>query len=614
MKNIAFLYIALFLLSFSALAGNRSEQSGNQEAVLWFNIGVKAKDYAKKIEAYRKAVAYDTEFTEALYNLGLAYRRSNDLANAERYLLQALKSHKGNYAVRLKVAILYEIAQIYKSTGRLQDCEEALRGGLGLANETRIRTAILMELAHLMLQQERYQDAIVELNKARSLPAANVQKITRLLQIAEAEQKSLQLYQAATAAESRGEYNAAKRLFEELRSIQPDYKDVNAKIALYDSILQAHSKQETQALLYSQAQRQADAGNAQAAIGLFQKLLDEAGDYKDAKQQLSALQTQLAENTQRQQIDSQYNEALAALKQRDWPRAISLLENVLVLDANHPDARRKLRRAKRGLEARKLETLLADYYRQGLMALRKGRNDNARSALKKVLDINPNYRDVQVLWQQINPDSPATNQQAAAELIALASLADSLFLAGQVYFENKQWQEAVDVLEKANIIANDDPEIAELLAGAKAKLTSLNAIAASTSDRNSKRMLHVIATAFLLIGLPALGFVASPTMRAKYYMFRGNVLAAAQVYEKLLSKNPGRLRLYCLLANIYLATGRKDEQALKIFKMVSQLKLNTHDREKIDTVLAEHQLLQPKSSANPIDMLEQALLQDRQKR
>ena len=75
----------------------------------------------------------------------------------------------------------------------------------------------------------------------------------------------------------------------------------------------------------------------------------------------------------------------------------------------------------------------------------------------------------------------------------------------------------------------------------------------------------------------------------------------------------GLVRLYCQLANIYLETGRKDEQALKIFKMVSQLKLNTRDRERINTVLQEHQLLQAKSTTNPIDMLEQALMEDRKK-
>ena len=146
---------------------------------MWFNIGLKTKDTAKKIEAYREAVAYDPEFTEALYNLGLAYRANNSWPEAERYLLEALQSRQGDYNMQLKVAILYEIAQIYKSTGRFAECEETLRGALGLASDPTIRNAMYLELSRVLLQMQRYEDALVELEKARLLPGADVQTIPR---------------------------------------------------------------------------------------------------------------------------------------------------------------------------------------------------------------------------------------------------------------------------------------------------------------------------------------------------------------------------------------------------------------------------------------------------
>jgi tetratricopeptide (TPR) repeat protein len=105
-----------------------------------------------------------------------------------------------------------------------------------------------------------------------------------------------------------------------------------------------------------------------------------------------------------------------------------------------------------------------------------------------------------------------------------------------------------------------------------------------------------------------LGFVVfSPSARARWHLFRCNYTAAAEIYESLLARHPDRLKLYSILAEIYLLLPRYDAQALKVFKKVLQFNLDTPNREEIDIIVVQSYLKNDCTDAEAVTILENAL-------
>ena len=100
--------------------------------------------------------------------------------------------------------------------------------------------------------------------------------------------------------------------------------------------------------------------------------------------------------------------------------------------------------------------------------------------------------------------------------------------------------------------------------------------------------------------------------RARLYMLRGNYAAAALIYENALTKNPGKLKLYPKLAHIYLLSGRNDETAIKVFKTVLKLNLETNERNEMHTIVRNY-LHAGRTDDDAIAALENALRSEQQK-
>jgi len=113
---------------------------------------------------------------------------------------------------------------------------------------------------------------------------------------------------------------------------------------------------------------------------------------------------------------------------------------------------------------------------------------------------------------------------------------------------------------------------------------------------------------------PLLGFIAlSPATRARFHLLRGKYTAAAQIYERILVRHPNRVKLYSLLASIYLLMGRRDEQAMKIYKMILQLHLTSGNREEISSIVAQNYLTEGRTDSDAIEVLESALKAEQRK-
>jgi len=137
-------------------------QSNNNQAIRWFTRSQRAKDPAKKIDALLKAVAYDSLFVEAFYQLGQIYARQQNYAPAELYFAQAGAHLTAPAQNQFKAQILFELAIARRQLGKLREAEAALREAKLLARTRQMQAAILLELGTILYRQQRYPEALAE--------------------------------------------------------------------------------------------------------------------------------------------------------------------------------------------------------------------------------------------------------------------------------------------------------------------------------------------------------------------------------------------------------------------------------------------------------------------
>lgn len=99
-KNIVILAAAILLLAFHA-AGQSPEQTAAQAAKAY-----NSKKYTEAIAAYNKIIAGGYESYSLYYNLGNAYFRNNELAQAVLYYEKALKLEPNNEDILYNIEVV----------------------------------------------------------------------------------------------------------------------------------------------------------------------------------------------------------------------------------------------------------------------------------------------------------------------------------------------------------------------------------------------------------------------------------------------------------------------------------------------------------------------------
>lgn len=313
-----------------------------------------------------------------------------------------------------------------------------------------------------------------------------------------------------------------------------------------------------------------------------------------------------------EKLEAEYANGMAALKARNWTHAILAFENVLVMDRNFRDTRKRLREAQRGLERESTEMIVARYYADGITAMNDADFSRALAAFEKVRKIDPNYREAASLMAEVErmlqARLPIPAAFASDTPVILPIKVDSLYQLAANAAEQQDWLQAVVNFEKVRLLQPDYRDVTDRLAEVRANLAVGPPTASSGKSAMRRHISTYIGGALALLILPLLGFaMLSPITRARFHLLRGNYLAAAQIYEKLLMHQPNKVKLYPALANLYLLLGRNDETAVKIYKMVLQLNLITRNRDEINTIVAQHYLTEGRTDSDAIEVLENAL-------
>ncbi len=601
-------------LSFLAQAV-MAQSSQHSEAINWFNQGVAAKDPQQKIAAYSKAIEIDPRFVEALYNLGLVYKKQGDYRLAERYFSRAYNAKPDKIRNDTKVQILFELATTYQQLGKNKECEEAWRRAKSLATNPALRATIALELGRLLAAQKQHDAALVELREGQALDPTKDGDFAELIQTLERERELERLYTALEKAKASGNWQQAKTLLEQILAQKPNDRNVQAQIAEVDSRLNAQARQTTLAALYEQAQKYAAEGKLELAIAAYENLLQQAGNYQDAKVKLEAVRQQLEQKQFNEKLESEYATGLAALKGHDWTRAILAFEKVLAMDRNFREARKRLAEAQSGLDRESTEIIVARYYAEGVSALNRNDWGGALAALEKVRKINPNYRDVAKLLAEVEKALALQSHALTTTLPAPAVPVnpDSLYRNALMALETKDWMQAIVTLEKLQLLQPHYRDVPDLLANARLNLTA-KAERVVAPKAGSNKALYLGAAFVAIAILPLLGFIVfSPARRAKIHCWRGNYAAAALLYESVLARHPDKVKFYLALANLYLLLGRTDEKALKVFKTILHLNLATRNRDAISAAVAQSYLTEGRTDAEAIEVLESALQAERRK-
>jgi len=608
--------IALVLL-LAAAAKPLAAQSQNSQALSWFSLGIKEKDAKKKIAFYSKAVELDPTFVEAHYNLGLAYKQEQQHTLAEQSLVRALNAKSGRLKNETKLKILYELGMTYKRLGKLKESEQTLRSAKGLAGDEAIQATITMELGRILAQQGRYEEALSELREGKKKSPARADEFAALIAATEGSTELQKLYDSAEKARITGNLQQAKSLFEQILAKNSGFKDVQAKLAQVDSLLKDATKTQSFAALYDQAQRYTADGNFEMATSTYESLLQQAGTYKDASAKLLKAREQAEQKQLSERLEAEYAAGLALLKAQDWTRAVVAFEKVMAQDGTFRDARRKLAEARRGLERESTESILARFYTEGVSAM--GRNDliKALAAFEKVHKLNSSYRDVASLRTQVEIMLEQQASRSVDAALVPSSALDSLYQEAVAAHTRGDYAPAAATYEKLQAAQANYRDVAERLSQARASLARqemTNTAPGSTASSGMLESLYLPGVIAVCIIVPLFGIVMfSPTVKARFYLLKGDYLAAAKIYEKVLARNPQRVRLYPPLANLYLLMGRHDEHALKVYKTILQLNLSTNNRDEITATVGQHYLSEGRTDSDALDVLENLLKTEHRK-
>lgn len=591
---------ALFCLgAFAALA-----QVRNQDAVRWYNSGVNEKNPQKALAAYEKALAIDSTFAEALFAIGYAYNNLKEFTRAEGYLRKASRLEPERSKDDLKAKIFFELSNSHFGKGDLTASMAALRQAKENATDEKLKTNIVFKLARLLCQQNLFQEALHELRERRQQDLKNKDSFDSFISLVENEIAAAQTPVAEnTAAKSEG----APPL-----QTQPTDSQTAFMQAAAPSMSQP-AKMPEQALedLYLQALGYETANNLEMSAATYENLLRQSPNYKDARMRLQTVQRRLLEKQIALEAEQKYTEGLAALRVSDWLGAITSFEKALELRPDFSDARQRLQESQKRLDQENTDEILARYYTEGLSAMRRGDLGRCLVAFEKVRRLDPNYREVAGLLAQVESEIQSQRLSAippAAPHTASPAV-DSLYYVALKFLQQNDWRQAVVTLEKLRILAPDNSEVSRLLAQARMNLSFASAEMASVDVSNDTRKILTTTGAVLAaILLPFVFiFVFSPSVRARLHLLMGDFHRASRIYERVLTQKPTRVDLYPALANIYLLSGRRDENAMKVYKTVLQLDLPFQNREQINAVFTQHYLSNGRSDNDTIKALESAI-------
>ncbi len=310
-------------------------------------------------------------------------------------------------------------------------------------------------------------------------------------------------------------------------------------------------------------------------------------------------------------LEIEYFAGVAAMQRRHWTYAMLVLERILDNDPHFRDTRALLTVAEENLKQMKIDSVLAGFYEDALYAMDRVDLGMARRALQKIHTLNPNYRDVAEYLMEIEMTMGWNRGVTPPQYVSnmTISLRDSLNRDVLHALRHEDWMRATISFEKLKIIHPQYRDVEDLLQERWGNMGGEAQQKTAVEPSRFDDFWPYLGGAFAAFAVLAMFSIAgsAPTLRARYFLWRGNFQRAARIYEKILERDPARVRYFMPLAEIYLGLGKEDERAVKLYKTVLQLNLVTHQRDAMKTIVAQTYVEQGQTDREDIEFLEHAL-------
>jgi len=293
----------------------------------------------------------------------------------------------------------------------------------------------------------------------------------------------------------------------------------------------------------------------------------------------------------------------------NWTQAITAFEAAAQIDPDYRDLRLRVSQTQRQLNKLDREELLGRYYTDGLVAMQRKDFTLAINAFQRVQQISSGYRDAANRLAQARIALERAASQENAEKISPD--VEQFYQHGLAALQGGDYVNAFVNFKSLELISPHYKDTDKRLEEAKRKLSESVPRAPGRTLAGDMALAGAVA---LTIILPVVGvYLFSPAAKARLLLLQGDYEKAAHIYERLLAKRPTRLKLYPVLANIYLLVGRTDETAIKVFKMILQLNLLAHRRDDINAIVAQRFLSEGRKDHDAINVMENALLVEMRK-
>lgn len=582
-----------------------AELPQNRDAVTWYNQALKAQTDAEKITGYENAIKADPDFGQAHFQLALVYKQQKEFENAKKHLQLALTINKGKDARKIHFNAAFELARLFKSLKNYQEAANYYLKAKENVPSKKFESTLLFELATCYFRLEQFDKAYAEAQSGMKNSSDNRIYFQNFLQALDKAREIAENYATAVRIIKEDSLLEAKMLLSNIEKQSPGYKNTQE---LLNQLNISINKKETGEILTSLYEKGIDFeknNKSELAIATFEQILEKDKNFKDTAVRLNNLENQIAEKNKVNLLKLSYNEGIAAIESGEWTQAIIAFERVLKNDAKYLDTSKKLQLAKQGLNQENQSTIIQQFYENGRQAIFARNWGTALIALEKVKNIDHKYKDVQRLLAQVEMriSSPSERNNSTIDL-KTASLLDSLYTDAQGFIQLQDWFQSVALLEKIQIIKPGYRDVIDLLATSRTNLALSNNDLQNSfaSQKSEESSLFLSGLLISLLFLPLVGAVVFvPQARAKAFTLIGKHHLAADIYERLLQQNPGKLKLYSPLANAYLLNGRQDQRALELFNTILKLNLNIPNRKKLEQIVQKKYLKKGSRSSDAIE-------------
>jgi len=608
---ISFLYLTMKVLVFSVLLFTVSTAAIAQSASDFFQQGMNEFDLEKKISSFESAVLLDPGYVEAYFYLGLAYKSKQAFAQALVMLNKAYFTNPYGLNNSIKMRILFELGSVHSSLNNTTEAVDALNGAKNIAaGNTKMISLISYELGNVYVKSGDYKRALLAFREGKRLdPQAGIQ-FDQAIDIAAANQALDQQYKKAESYIESGRIDEAVSLFEEIFRINPDFKEVAVALRRAKTEALNPARQESAlATLYLQAQEATVQGDYGGSIQLYEKIVQSEPQYKDVQTRLRALKNRSGENAapappaqkKTPQIELLYRRGLKAFNSENWSEALKQFSAAQKIDRSYKKLADLHKQTKQ-----KIQSTADEEREKGILydkAIAFAETQRWRQALetfRKLYDIDPFYRDTKT--QLLNLRDQIAMQKRNYSAV------DSLYKKADFAFQSRQWLTAVLAFEKIKVMEPNYKDVEFKLSQAQQQLEQTQtSLKSSDTVTGSKIFLSIFGGFMASVLLVAGAFAFSPTLKARMYLIRGNNRKASDTYAAYLGKRPEKVKVYPILAGLYLLEERRDEQAIRIYETILKLNMVVPNRSQMNSIVANYYLTQGRRDGNAIAIMEQEL-------